>query len=133
MIRSVLEARAAAEVFKQTSALTPPHCFKAITKGVFGRLASLTSLTDESRYKSIKDLYPRHFEALENVGLTPKYVPTLQEVLDLNKGKEQRKEEKLERKKQRNRSVYFCIGYSSTWKDPLHTVLKKLRNKFDLK
>jgi hypothetical protein len=42
----------------------PPYCFKAITKGVFGRLISLTLLTDESRYKSIKDLCPRHFEAL---------------------------------------------------------------------
>jgi hypothetical protein len=28
----------------------PPHCFKAITKGEFGRLASLTSLTDDSGY-----------------------------------------------------------------------------------
>ncbi len=51
----------------------PNHCFKAITKGVFGRLASLTSLTDESRYKSIKDLYRRHFEALHLAGLSPKY------------------------------------------------------------
>ena len=111
----------------------PPHCFKAITKGVFGRLASLTSLTDESRYKSIKDLYPRHLEALNLAGLSPKYVPTLQEVLELNKGKEQRKKEKLERDKQRNRSVYFCIGYSNAWKEPIHRILKKLRNKFDLK
>jgi hypothetical protein len=84
----------------------PNHCFRAITnKGVFGRLASLTSLKDDSNYKSIKDLYPRHYEALKNAGLTPKYVPTLQEVIDLNKGKEQCKEEKLVRDKQRNRSV----------------------------
>jgi hypothetical protein len=110
----------------------PPHCFKAITKGVFGRLASLTSLTDESRYKSIKDLYPRHFEALNLAGLSPKYVPTLQEVLELNKGKDKRKEEKQERDKQRNRSVYFCIGYSKIWKEPIHKLLKKLKSKFDL-
>jgi hypothetical protein len=111
----------------------PNHCFKAITKGVFGRLASITSLPDASRYKSIKDLYPRHFEALDKAGLSPKYIPTLQEVLDLNKGKEKRREEKLGRDVQRNRSVYFCIGYSNTWKEPLHKVLKKLRNKFDLR
>jgi hypothetical protein len=90
-------------------------------------------LTSESRYKSIKDLYPKHHEALDQAGLSPKYVPTLQEVLDLNKGKEKRKEEKLERDKQRNRSVYFCIGYSSLWKEPIHKLLKKLRNKFELK
>jgi hypothetical protein len=110
----------------------PPHCFKAITKGVFGHLASLTLLTDESRYKSIKDLYPRHFKALDLAGLSPKYVPTLQEVLELNKGKEKRKEEKKERDKQRNRSVYFCIGYSKIWKEPVHKLLKKLKSKFDL-
>ena len=50
----------------------PPHCFKAITKGVYGRLSNLTSLTDESRYKSLKDLYPKHHEALYQAGLSPK-------------------------------------------------------------
>jgi hypothetical protein len=109
-----------------------PHCFKAITKGVFGCLTSLTSLMDKSNYKSIKDLYPRHFEALNLAGLSPKCVPTLQEILELNKGKEKCKEEKLERDKQCNRSVYFCIGYSNIWKEQIHKILKKLRNKFDL-
>jgi hypothetical protein len=90
-------------------------------------------LTKESRYKSIQDLYPRHFEALTQAGLSPKYVPALQEVLELNKGKDKRKEEKLEREKHRNKSVYFFIGYSNVWKEPIHNILKKLRNKFDLK
>jgi hypothetical protein len=54
-------------------------------------------LTDESRYKTIKDLlYPQHHRALELAGLVSKYVPMLQEVLDLNEGKEKCKEEKLE-------------------------------------
>ncbi len=110
----------------------PPHCFKANTKGVFGRLASLTSLTNESRYKSIKDLYPRHFEALNHAGLAPKYVPSLQEVLNSKDGKEKRKEDKVERDRQRNRSVYFCIGYSKLWKEPIHKLIKQLRNRFDL-
>ena len=111
MFRSPSQTRSAAQVLEQQQ-FSPPHCFQAITKGVFCRLASLTSLTDESRYKSIKDLYPKHFEALTHVGLTPKYVPTLQEILKLKEGKEEHKEEKRERDKQRNRSVYFCIGYS---------------------
>jgi hypothetical protein len=43
-------------------------------KGVFGRLVSLTSLTNELRYKSIKDFYPlHHHQALESAGLNPKY------------------------------------------------------------
>jgi hypothetical protein len=65
-------------------------------KGFFGRLASLTSLTNETRFKSIKDLYPLHHQALESAGLNPKYNPMLQEVLDLNKGRGKRKEEKKE-------------------------------------
>jgi hypothetical protein len=88
---------------------------------------------EKSRYKSIKDLYPKHHEALNQTSLSPKYVPTLQEVLVLNVGKEKRKEEKLERDRERNRSVYFCIGYSKLWKEPIHKILKKLRNQFDLK
>jgi hypothetical protein len=43
---------------------------------------------DESRYKSIKDLYPKHHKALNQAGLPPKHVPMLQEVLALNVGKE---------------------------------------------
>jgi hypothetical protein len=67
---------------------------------------------NEFRYKSIKDLYPLHHQALESVGLAPKkYIPTpLQEVLDLNHGGKKRKEEKKEQDKQRNRSINFFWG-----------------------
>jgi hypothetical protein len=92
----------------------------------------LTLLKDKSRYKSIKDLYPRHCESLNQAGLLPKYVPTLQEILALNVGKEKWKEEKLERDKQQNRSIYFCIGYSKLWREPIHKILKKLRKRVDL-
>ncbi len=61
--------------------LHPPHCFRAITKGAFGHLASLTLLMDDSRYKTIKELYPKHHEALNQASLSPKYIPMLQEVL----------------------------------------------------
>jgi hypothetical protein len=95
-------------------------------KGVFGQLASLTSMMNKSRYKSIKDLYPLHHQALKSAGLAPKYVPKLQEVLDLNHGKEKCKEEKKEQDKQRNRSVYFCIGYSKFWKEPAPQVAQEI-------
>jgi hypothetical protein len=90
----------------------PIIAFKAITKGVFGWLASLTSLTNKFRYKSIKDLYPQHHRSLKLAGLAPKYIPMLQEVLNLNNGKEKCKEEKLEQDKQRNRSLLAtqCSG-----------------------
>jgi hypothetical protein len=55
--------------YHNNDSLHPHHCFKAITKGVFGCLASLTSLMDESKYKFIKDIYPQHHEALNLAGL----------------------------------------------------------------
>jgi hypothetical protein len=57
----------------------------------------------------------------------------LQELLAKNKRKEKHKEERLESDKQRNRSFYLCIGYSKFWKEPIHKLLKMLRNRFDLK
>jgi hypothetical protein len=78
-------------------------------------------------------MYSQHQKALKLAGLVPKYVPKLQEVLDLNKGKEKRKEENLEQDKQRNSSVYFCTDYSSFWQEPTHKWLKKLRNVCNLK
>jgi hypothetical protein len=80
----------------------------------------------------IEDLYSQHHRALELASLAPKYISMLQEVLDLNEGKEKHKEEKLELYKQRNRSVYFYIGYLSFWYKSTHKWLKKLRNRFDL-
>jgi hypothetical protein len=58
----------------------------------------------------------------------------LQEVLAKNNAvKEKCKKKKLERDKQRNRLVYFCIGYSKLWKEPIHKLLKKLRNRFNFR
>jgi hypothetical protein len=98
----------------------------------FGQLASLTLLINKSQYMSIEDLYPQHYKPLENVGLPLAQVPMLQEVLNLNEGKYKCKEEKMEQDKQINISVYFCIGYSKFWKEPIHKWLKKLRNRFNL-
>jgi hypothetical protein len=39
-------------------------------------------------------LHPKHHEALNQAGFSPKYVPTLQEVLALNAGKRTEKRRK---------------------------------------
>ncbi len=36
------------------------HCFKAITKGVFKRLAKLTTVNESNENAKLKDLYPEH-------------------------------------------------------------------------
>jgi hypothetical protein len=42
-----------------------PACFKAISTGVFHRLAKLTSCTEENKNTLLSDLYPDHFAALK--------------------------------------------------------------------
>ena len=44
-------------------------CKKNIAQGVFTRLARLTTINDNNKNKSIKELYPSHVIALENAGL----------------------------------------------------------------
>ena len=36
-------------------------------------------------------MYPKHHKALNQTGLSPKYVPTLQNILELNEGKREGK------------------------------------------
>ena len=61
----------------------PKHCFRAITTGVFKRLAKLTAVNKSNENAKLKDLYPKHQKALQNANLT---VPdtTLKEQLIFN-------------------------------------------------
>jgi hypothetical protein len=113
-------------------------CFKAIPNGVLGRLAKLTSATEISKEKKLDELYPDHAEALRKADLAPKTFPTLKETL--NKISEQNDpvnvETKKQKKRDKKRQTYFCIGVSNFWKVkglPIHQILKKLRNKHELK
>ena len=33
----------------------------------------------------------------------------------------------------RSRTIFFCIGFSHFWKEPIHKMLKRLRDRFDIK
>jgi len=51
--------------------------FHAIPNGVIGRLAKLTSCTEDTKSKRIDELYPDHAKALNNARLAPEQYPTL--------------------------------------------------------
>ena len=104
-------------------------------QGVIGRLAKLTSCTQENKNKWINELYPKHAEALSQASLAPECYPTLEEALaeSEEKAKEQALKEETESCRQNQRQVFFCIGKSNLWKEPIHKTLKSLRDKHNLK
>ena len=118
-------------------------CFDAIPQGVMGRLAKLTTRTSENENKTLKVLYPNHAAALEVAGIAPETYPKLGEKLDelkkkaKEKAKKKSKEESEELQKKRKgdyRTIFCCIGTSQVWKyTPIHTIIKKLRDKHGLK
>ncbi len=75
------------------------------------------------------ELYPAHAKALKKANLAPDTFPTLGKILDnqhiaptVDNAKEKRD----------MRTVVFCLGMSKWWNDPVHVILKELRNKHEL-
>ena len=106
-------------------------CFKAITTGVYKRLASLTTVTNENKNSTLEQLYPKHFEALKKANLITSKVPTLEE--ELSKIEKPSDALKNTRDKDRKRSIYFWVAYSDFWQVPILRVILKLRKKHKLK
>ena len=108
--------------------------FKAVPHGVINRLAKLTSITNRKKNTTIDELYPDHAAALEVAGLSPDEYPTIHSVQDEQQTTaEERKKAKEKKRKNRYRSVFFCIGHSKGWEHPIHRTLKRLRNNHNLK
>jgi hypothetical protein len=120
-------------------------CFKAIPYGVLRRLSILTSLSPETENVPLNLLYLKHGKALEDAGLpVPKTYPTLLESFkEIQEKKLQlesaeadpsfKDEAAAKRKQDRDRSTFFCIGFSGIWTlKPIHQRLKELRVKHGL-
>ena len=108
-------------------------CYKAIQKGVFGRLGKLTSVDGDNASKRLSDLYPDHFTALERAKVIRGTVPTLkqQHQEDTPQAYNARKLKQLQRDK--DRTIYFCVGHSDAWAKPIHHVIKELKQQFGIK
>ena len=107
-------------------------CMKAIPSGVIKRLAKLTSREGNLKAK-MDNLYPNHAEALRKAGLAPKEFPTLEEVGSNSKSSEEIKKKRRLRKF--TRQIFFCVGVSKAFegKNAIHIIIKKLRDKHNLK
>ena len=57
-------------------------CFQAIPSGVLRCLATLTTETEESKFKQMNELHPSHAEALKVAELAPEVFPTLDKILE---------------------------------------------------
>jgi hypothetical protein len=105
--------------------------FASIPHGVLRRLATLTSITSESNEVPLDILYPLHAQALRKARIAPNRYPTLQELTAENTQVSKKSRKRHARDK--HRQVYFCLGVSGWHLEPVHVILKWLRNQFNLK
>ena len=76
--------------------------------------------------KSIAEIYPSHAKALSTADLLPKKIPTLLEQLKQNDKDKLAKEMTDENKKIDSRYVFFCVGYSRAWDNPVHKTISRV-------
>jgi hypothetical protein len=104
----------------------------AIPTGVMKRLASLTTRTNTSELMRMDELYLIHAKALQAANLAPNIFPTLGKILDSQQMDPTTNDEKRKKNNQDTRTVRFCLGMSKGWNNPIHAILKELRNKHGL-
>jgi hypothetical protein len=104
-------------------------CYRAIESGVLGWLAKLTSATAANIGCPMHQLYPEHAKALQHAGSSGSRFLTLKQVLDSRSGTLR---QSCSRSGKKSRAVFFRRGYSSFWKTPIHVLLRRLRNKYNL-
>jgi hypothetical protein len=105
--------------------------FAAIPHGVLGRLARLTSIMDEFKDLQLNQLYPKHAQALLQAHIAPDHYPALREMIEDNNHVQLRSQ--VHHKRDMHHQVFFCLGVSGWHLTPVHVILKRLRNQFNLK
>ena len=110
-------------------------CYKAIPEGVYNRLGKLTTLTEENKDKPISDIYPIHHNKLQQAGIVKGQAPTMAQINELAtlKASKQHKSTKRTQQTRRERNIFFCVGYSTALTTPIHSIIKRLRDQFELK
>ena len=108
-----------------------PATIAAIPNGVIKRLARLTSKIEENKNKTIDELYPEHSKVLKNAKLIDKF-PKFKEIWENEDDIKNNNIKKIKNNK-KNRQLYFTIKVSKFWKNPIHKIIKRLRNKYQLK
>ena len=112
-------------------------CFRAIPTGVCHRLAKLTTATRYNKHRSMDQLYPKHFQALDRAGLLTESnmgpIPTLaQAQATLPQPSRLTPRERSQRARDAKRTTYFCIGKSAAYKIPIWKLINDLKAKHNL-
>jgi hypothetical protein len=111
-----------------------PGCFKAITSGVCHRLTKLTTIDEDSTDMKLNELYPEHFAALDDAGLTKGFEPptlaTKAAELEAAANDVVAQSLKKRRERDRKRATYFKIGFSNYWRTPVHKTIAKIKARF---
>eukprot|EP00957_Ditylum_brightwellii_P054309 4114540-Ditylum_brightwellii.AAC.1 len=84
-----------ASKYVDTSSMHRPTVFKSVTRGVFTRIAQLTSKSKAMKKMKFNQVYREHTKALADAGVAPKDFPTIGKLQELE-------EEKLQRLKKKN-------------------------------
>ena len=109
-------------------------CIKAIPEGVYNRLGSLTTLTSNNKNKLVSEVYPTHYQKLQQANLIDGTPPTLEDIHNLA----QQKSSPLEQAKKKNRddtrlrNIWVCIGYSRALTTPVHKIINNLKGQLGL-
>jgi len=76
---------------------------------------------------------PQHFQVLQHTCLITKKIPTLTQQRQHNKETKVLKQIKdgSNSKRNRMRTIHFCIGHSDLWSEPVRTVIKTVKDKFN--
>ena len=113
-----------------------PSTYKAIPQGVCQRLTKLTTVSDDNKDRKLDDIYPDHFEALNKAKLLRNLeIPTLgdskaaMEAEPIGEEAEAIKKRKKRRARDRLRSLFFCVGYTDIWPDPIHVTLNRIKKR----
>ena len=93
-------------------------------------------MTKSNANKTLKEIYPDHFKALETAKLVTDSIPTLKQEIQRREASLNRKisvKKTKQKERDRKRATYFCVGYSKIWKTPIHKTIKELKDKHNLK
>ena len=108
--------------------------FNAILTGIFYRLVKLTSRTKKNAQMKIEERYQGPAMDLSKAGLAPKIYPTLKEIWKKADALKMKKDAKRKKRSGgRERSTYFCIGFSKIWRKKIYYIIKKLRDSNGIK
>ena len=100
--------------------------FDAIPSGIFYRLVKLTSRTKKNVHMKIYERYQGHAKALSKAGLDPKVYPTLNGIWKKTDASKLNKDAKREKRSGgKERSTYFCIGFSKIWRENIYNIIRK--------